>query len=109
MTQPTVEQMIEWLRKFCVLDEQPSQSDQQTCFMALAISAHLRVTAGNTLPLDEVPEGWFVAWIGQDVEHFKHLWQCRIQHEDGRTHFAQGTTPAAALRVAIAKTKDVAK
>ena len=105
MTQPTIERL---LNEIAVSPTHYYPHNKKEYYeigvdTVEAIRAVLTAQSANTLPLDEVPEGWYVAMLCQDVVHFHRLWQCRLQHEDGRTRFSESQTPAEALRAAIAK------
>jgi len=104
MTQLTVEQMIEWLEHGTCGNGvmAPVTLDYEK---STAIRIALHKSKSNTLPLDEIPEGWVFHSLNYYV-YPKECWGCILaEHvfDMVRQVDERGTTPAEALRAAIAK------
>lgn len=122
MTAPTIEKMdveefINHLESKCVVlsDEpfSPIPTGEKPKYYVFLVSEaeemleqFLDAKSPNALPLDEIPEGWFLRHIKfNPLIKTQPKWECLLFHAtDGeRSAVANGTTMAEALRAAIAK------
>mgnify|MGYP003479814699 CR=1 FL=1 len=100
MTQPTIEQMLQFLTKqmsYCGTQE------ENTFDMLESIRAALTAQSANTLPLDEVPEGYSWESISSISRSGQVLFVLKSENKPMNVFSAYGTTLAEALRAAIAK------
>ena len=108
MTEITREQMIEWLNKrdampLCSHGGEFNEAIKNR-EMLKAIRTALTAQSANTLPLDEIPRGWELAWISHGDFAEGKTFCAQIRRIVLPTvRFAYGITAAEALRAAIVK------
>ena len=103
----TTQSDIELVRDFLDLSVQVS-SDEDLLQMKAIFTAFTRIIA-NTLPLDEIPEGWNlhkIIWSGN--REYPNCWDCYLLSPSNRQSSYSGyKTPLEAFRAAIEKAKEM--
>lgn len=100
MTQPTIEETIEAIDIALI-----TKGGLGGEFLHVARAA-LTAQSANTLPLDEIPDGWELGFISHGKFGDGATFSAQIRRIVLHTlRYAYGRTPAEALRAAIAKVK----
>lgn len=109
MTAPTIEQMIKELRAKAWQSSRPSKGKFNSQHICAIAANWIEKQSQNTLPLDEVPDGWRISQIAYySNSNNDDLYICDlIRRADAELVCSNAMpTPAEALRAAIAKARE---